>query len=251
MNNQLSKEYVIARQELENTLKITQEFSIKNSSKVAVHSVDWVLSALFVRMCTTARTILLSSPRSKCTSEVWDYASHGTLLRNVIDALNSFMYLAQSGISENEKNCRFLLFSLHDAVTRKKIFEFRGSLEEAKLCSEREDEVKQDLKANSFFMDLPEKKQKHYLKGTDPFLLSKEEIIEAYGGAREDFLGLYKFLSANAHSFPMGYFKMSENDFGKGLHSQIEEEYTAMILQLTSSHLNVAKQVYANYQEQT
>ncbi|EMK3316769.1 hypothetical protein V8043_004231, partial [Vibrio vulnificus] len=251
LSKYLSNNYISAYEELKTTLRSAQEFSQRNSGEMAEHSIDFILSALYVRMCTTARTILLAAPKDTTTNSIWDYASFGTLLRNIIDALNSFMYLADKSITKEEKECRFLLFSLHDAVTRQKVFEFRGSAEQAELCRARASEVKISLSSNEYFKSLTENKQKHYLKGNDPFLLSKEEIIEANGGRRDDFLGLYKFLSANAHSYPMGYFKMAENEFGRGIHSFVEEEYTEMILQLTAGQLNVALWIYQNYKNKT
>lgn len=180
-------------------------------------------------------------------TSIWDYASLGTLLRNIMDALNSFLYLADRSLSTEEKDCRFWLFSLHDAVTRQKIFEFRGVKDLAEDCKIRAEEMRELLCNNSTFQVLEERKQKHYLKGADAFLLNKEQIIKSNGGNSDDFLGLYKFLSANAHSYPMGFFKMGEQEFGKGIHSRIEESYTEMILCLTASHLDSAFIAYENY----
>jgi hypothetical protein len=233
--------------QLEESLKKAYKLSTSRAGEVSEHSVDFLLSAIFVRICTTARTISMMAPKDKSIDSIWDYASLGTLLRNVMDALNCFLYLADSSLSKDEKDCRFWIFSLHDAVTRQKVFEFRGSQNEAEACKNRAEEVRELLRQNSTFIALEEKKQNHYLKGNDAFLLSKEQIIEASGGRREDFLGLYKFLSANAHSYPMGFFKMSEQEFGKGVHSEIEEEYTGMILSLTSSHLDSLCLAYEQY----
>ena len=239
-NQELSPQTQKAISKLSDILRRAQEFSDLQKGTISEHSVDFLLSALFVRICTTARTILFMAPKDKSANSVWDYASLGTLLRNIMDALNSFLYLADKSIEKDEKDCRFWIFSLHDAVTRQKIFVFRDSTVEAEECEKRAEEMRVLLSSNPHFNGLDKRKQKHYLKGTDAFLLSKEQIIMANGGSREDFLGLYKFLSANAHSYPMGYFKMAEQEFGKGIYSQIEESYTEMILNLTSSHLKSA-----------
>lgn len=233
--------------QLKKSLKKAYNLSASREGEISAHSVDFLLSAIFMRICTTARTISMMAPKDKSVESIWDYASLGTLLRNVMDALNSFLYLADNSLTNDEKDCRFWIFSLHDAVTRQKVFEFRGSQNEAEACKTRAEEMRELLRQNSTFTSLEEKKQKHYLKGTDAFLFSKEQIIEANGGNREDFLGLYKFLSANAHSYPMGFFKMNEQEFGKGVHSEIEEEYTSMVLSLTSSHLDSLCLAYEQY----
>jgi hypothetical protein len=234
---------------LELNLKKACELSASRGGAVSKDSVDFLLSALFVRICTTARTILMMAPSDASINSIWDYASLGTILRNIIDAMNSFLYLADRSLSKDDKDCRFWLFSLHDAVTRQKLFEFRGSKQEASACNERAEEMRSLLQTNPTFLALDPKQQKHYLKGADAFLLSKEQIIEKNGGNREDFLGLYKFLSANAHSYPMGFFKMNEQDFGTGVYSEIEGEYTEMILCLTGSHLEALCIAYRQYLE--
>lgn len=246
-NSELSSNVEASKERLKASLKRAQELSASRRGEISDHSVDFLLSALFVRICTTARTISMMAPKNNSIESIWDYSSLGTLLRNIMDALNSFLYLADRSLSREDKDCRFWLFSLHDAVTRQKIFEFRGAQNEAEACKNRAEEMRVLLCNNATFLALDVKKQKHYLKATDAFLLSKEQIIEANGGSREDFLGLYKFLSANAHSYPMGFFKMSEQEFGKGVHSAIEESYTDMILSLTSSHLDSACIAYKNY----
>tara|TARA_B110000196_G_scaffold217278_1_gene186578 strand:+ start:311 stop:1081 length:771 start_codon:yes stop_codon:yes gene_type:complete len=232
---------------LKESLRNAHDLSASRVGEMSEHSIDFLLSAIFIRICTTARTISMMAPKDNSIESIWDYASLGTLLRNIMDALNSFLYLADKSLSKEDKDCRFWLFSLHDAVTRQKIFEFRGSQKESASCKTRAEGMRDLLRKNSTFMSLDGKKQKHYLKGTDAFLLSKEQVVEANGGNREDFLGLYKFLSANAHSYPMGFFKMGEQEFGRGIYSEIEEEYTIMILSLTSSNLDSLCIAYEQY----
>jgi len=246
-NSELSSNVETSKERLKVSLMKAHKLSASRGGEISDHSVDFLLSAIFVRICTTARTISMMAPKDNSIESIWDYASLGTLLRNIMDALNSFLYLADRSLSKEDKDCRFWLFSLHDAVTRQKVFEFRGSQKEVEDCKNRAEEMRDLLRNNATFLALDDKKQKHYLKATDAFLLSKEQIIESNGGSREDFLGLYKFLSANAHSYPMGFFKMSEQEFGKGVHSAIEESYTDMILNLTSSHLDSTCIAYENY----
>lgn len=246
-NSVLNPSIETSKHQLKISLKKAQKLSTSMAREISEHSIDFLLSAIFVRICTTGRTILMMAPSDNSITSIWDYASLGTLLRNIMDALNSFLYLADRSLSTEEKDCRFWLFSLHDAVTRQKIFEFRGVKDMAEDCKIRAEEMRELLCNNSTFQVLEEKKQKHYLKGADAFLLSKEQIIKSNGGNSDDFLGLYKFLSANAHSYPMGFFKMGEQEFGKGTHSRIEESYTEMILCLTASHLDSAFIAYENY----
>ena len=88
----------------------------------------------------------MMAPKDNSIESIWDYSSLGTLLRNIMDALNSFLYLADRSLSQEDKDCRFWLFSLHDAVTRQKVFEFMGSQKEAEDCKERAEEMRDLLR---------------------------------------------------------------------------------------------------------
>lgn len=248
MNTGLTSSYQKSLDELAEILLDCQAYS-ERGGETADSSLDFMLSALYVRICTIGRSIQSYLPKFTGLDSHWDYASVGSIVRNLIDALNSFLYLSEvylpeSNLSDSESECRLLIFELHDAVTRRKVFEFRGGGEKINDCKVRANEVIQELESNEFFKSLPQSRRKHFLKGTDPFLIQKEEIIQRNGGDRDHFLGLYKFLSAHAHSYPMGYFNMHENDCGRGIHCDMEEEYMEMMAQLTSQHLLAARNVY-------
>ena len=163
-NSNLSPDIKTSINKLKESLKMAQELSASQCGEISEHSIDFLLSAIFVRICTTARTISMMAPADNSTKSIWDYASLGTLLRNIMDALNSFLYIADKSLSKEDKDCRFWLFSLHDAVTRQKVFEFRGSYLEAEACKNRAEEMRDLLRSNTTFMALDDKKQKHYLK---------------------------------------------------------------------------------------
>ncbi|MFY6043017.1 hypothetical protein ACOUVZ_10805 [Acinetobacter baumannii] len=57
---------------------------------------------------------------------------------------------------------------------------------------------------------------------------------------KNDFRLWYKLLSANIHSYPMGFFRMIDGDRGTGVHSELEENYSAVALDLAESYLKRA-----------
>ena len=237
----ISQEYKNALDLLDNTLneciRTSQQYAdIK--SKEARH---YYASVLFTRMCTMGVSFIRFVPGNRyvaSTFDHWDYATAASLTRNQTDCLNTMLYLTEDGLSPEEWDCRWNLFNLHDAVCRKKIFEFRGeTLQVTKFESDAE-VVRNRLKINPFFNNFTEKQQKHYLKGTAPFILEKEEIVTRNGGDKDDYLGLYKFLSVHTHSFPMSFYSMDESERGRGLHSDVEEEYTCMCINIMNSSLN-------------
>lgn len=242
-----SHEYSHSINQFEKELKECLNSSKQYEGIEAPEGLHFYASVLFTRICVIGMSILrLSNGNSYSLSKLdhWDYASVASLTRNLIDCLNTFLYLCEQNLSTKEWECRWNVFNLHDAMTRKKIFEFRNSPNEASDAAVHADEIRDRLKNNLYFTELSEKQQTHYLKGNTAFLLSKEEIVQRNGGDKDEYLGIYKFLSVQTHSFPMNFYKMGEVERGRGIHSEVEEEYTSMCIELATSHLYAARIKY-------
>lgn len=242
-----SEEYMNAVSALESKAEECGKISRKYAGLPAPDGLHFYASVLFTRMVVIGMSVLRLSEGnrfSKSSIEHWDYASVASLVRNMMDCLNTFLYLCEDGLSTDEWDCRWNIFNLHDAVTRRKIFEFRASFSEANDASSHADEIRERLRKNAYFCSLPEARQKHYLKGSDAYLLAKEEIVRRGGGDSNDFLGLYKFLSVQAHSYPMNFYKMGDVERGRGIHSEVEENYTCICVELATSHLEAARIKY-------
>lgn len=154
-----SEEYMNAIAALESKAEECAKISQKYAGIPAPEGLHFYASVLFTRMVVISISVLRLSEGnrfSKSSIEHWDYASVASLVRNMMDCLNTFLYLCEDGLSTDEWGCRWNVFNLHDAVTRRKIFEFRGSLSEANDASSHADEIRERLKKNAFFA--------HYLR---------------------------------------------------------------------------------------
>ena len=127
---------------------------------------------------------------------------------------------------------------MHDYYSRKQFFSFfPDSYDGERENVEIEKLVLEKLESCSFFKDLQENEKSKYLKGKNAFFISREDIEEREGVDKNDFRYWYKLLSTNVHSFPMGFFRMIEGNRGTGVHSEVEEGYSAVALELAESYL--------------
>jgi len=195
---------------------------------------------LFTKLCTTGRSLrkLLDHDVSKEYKLDWDYSSAFSLTRNMMECYQTLFYLCFDDVLDEELKARKALFNVHDYYSRKIFFSFvSNDIEIERENIEMEELVLNQLKENNFFKSLSEQQKNQYLKGKNAFFISREEIEEKEGMYKNDFRYWYKFLSSNVHSYPMGFFRMIDGDRGTGVHSEVEEKYSAMALELATVYL--------------
>ena len=103
------------------------------------------------------------------------------------------------------------------------------------------DELRVRLNENTYFMSMPEKQRKKFLKGGDAYLFSLEDIAEHAGVDRSTFRWIYKLLSSHVHGLPMSFYRMDSQERGRGVYSEIEEGYTSFCFSFTTSLLTSAR----------
>jgi hypothetical protein len=101
-----------------------------------------------------------------------------------------------------------------------------------------------ELKTNSYFQRLTPKQQRHYLKGNNALFMSKDQIVQSYGDDVNEFRCLYHFLSNQVHSLPMSFYRMSEEERGRGVESEVEVDYTSLCLDTARQYLDQACKNY-------
>jgi len=192
---------------------------------------------LFTKMCVTGMSIFVLSPNSEVATEKiehWDFSSLFSLTRNLMESYQTLFYLCIDKITDNERKARRKLFNLHDYYSRKKLFSFTSEPIEDKDIEEL---VIRELKETEYFKNLPEKQQQHFLKGEHSFFISREDIEEKTGTNRDDFKFIYKLLSSNTHTFPMGFYRMMDGERGTGVRSKTEVAYSSYALYISSHYL--------------
>jgi len=189
-------------------------------------------SVLFTAMITRAVSLAIAAPHSPWAQKLiehWDYATLTGIVRTILEVRIAFYYLCIDPCSADEWDCRWNVFNLHDCLSRKKLFEVSGTPEEAKKFDEQAEDLRNRLRANSFFVALQSGQKKNLLSGRTAFLYPLEEIAEKAGVDRQQFKFLYVLFSSHVHSLPMSFYRIGD-ERGRGLPTPAEEGYTCLCL---------------------
>ena len=231
--------------EFNKTLKETVKLSHDRAGIPSPTGKHFYASVLFTRLCVSAVSLQKLSPDPRLLGQDahWDYASACSITRNIVECYLIFHYLCVQTVDDIKWEARWRLFNLHDCIQRTKVFaslNIAPEGEAAKVIKITLDE----LKANGYFQRLTQKQQQHYLKGNSALFMSQDQIVQSYGGDVNEFRFLYRFLSNQVHSLPMSFYRVSEQERGRGVESEVEVGYTALCLNTACQYLDQARKDY-------
>jgi len=206
-----------------------------------VNARRWFASVLFTRICTTGMSLLCLVPRSRFAGksiEHYDFGAVASLARNIAECYFVFFYLCVDEFSDDEWYSRLNILHLHDCVSRLKMFrDFDPSNPRLPSFEQQAEELRERLKQLPYFMALPEKQRKRFLKGDSALLLNQDQLLERLGVAVGPFRGMYRFISSHVHSFPLAFYLMGERDQGRGVESDWVKQSIADALEFAESPL--------------
>ncbi|MDR6678443.1 DUF5677 domain-containing protein [Pseudomonas oryzihabitans] len=200
-------------------------------------------SVIFTALCTRAVSLLTLVPHTPWASKLiehLDYASVAVITRTILELRLAFHYLCAEECSQDEWDCRWNIFNLHDCTSRRRMFEAtEDGAEQLEGFTIQAEELRDRLRANPFFQSLPAKSQKNLLHGQTAYIMPLENIGERVGVDKQTFRWLYVLLSSHVHGLPMSFYRISEGaaERGRGLPSATEESYTCLLLSFSMSLL--------------
>jgi hypothetical protein len=207
------------------------EQAIATSHATANRRVDErraLASVLFTRLCVLSVSIISLCPRSKLNpgTKHWDFSAVASLSRNLFEGALLLFYFAFDDVEEVEWEARLKVMQLHDCVSRLHMFRDLGNNDEDLPEFERQaEELRTVLMKNSHFMNLDSSRRKKLLNGDRTTILTLHEIFEKSGGDWSGHWGLYRFWSAQTHSFPLGFYRSVEQGRGRGVENDAEKAY--------------------------
>jgi hypothetical protein len=204
-------------------------------------------SVLFTSLISRGISLSILAPHSPWADKLiehWDYASAAVITRTMIELRTAFHYLCIDDCSEEEWQCRWALLNLHDRLSRKRLLEsYSGASDDGPKFEAQAEELRDCLRSNEHFMSL--RHQRKLLNGQTPYLFSIEDMAEKAGIPKNHYRFLHIMLSSHVHGLPMSYFRMGEQERGRGLPSPIEEGYTSVCLSCAASLLaNTREEVH-------
>ncbi|WP_188861306.1 DUF5677 domain-containing protein [Marinobacterium nitratireducens] len=244
MSNQPSEHYKKCITALDEAVRRSVSVSQACAGIPSPTGAHFYASVLFTSLCTRAvsvATLAPYSPWSHKLIEHWDYASMASLTRSLLEIRIAFFYLCIESCSEDEWNCRWNVFNIHDCKSRMHLFsEFPEPPENIAGFEKQLNDLRERLRKNDFFISIPDNQKKQFLNGNKAYLSSLEDIASRAGVDLNTFRWLYKFLSSHVHGFPMSFYRMGVQDRGRGVLSDTEESYTSFCLSLVASLLNTS-----------
>ncbi len=226
---------------LDNIVRECMHVSHRYGGIPAPTSRHFYASVLFTSLITKGVSLVSLAPHSPWAAkqiEHWDYATAAGIARTMLEARLVYYYLCTDQCPDDEWQCRWNILNLHDCTARRRLFDALGQSDQVAGFDQQADELRERLKANSFFNSLPGG-QKKILNGQTTYLMPLEDIAERAGLEKTTFRYLYILLSSHVHSLPMSFYRMGgdEPDRGRGLPSPVEENYTTLCLSLACTFL--------------
>lgn len=202
-------------------------------------------SVLFTALCTRGVTLAVLTPYSnwaKREFEHWDYGSAAGIVRSILEIRIAFFYLCSEKVSDEEWQCRWNIFNLHDCTSRILLFKEIPNAEDQIAGFEvQRNELKARLEENHQFSALTLGEKKKFLNGQSAYMQPLEAIAERAGVELQTFRMVYRLFSSQVHGLPMAYYRMGELDRGRGTYSSSEEGFTALCLSLAASLLAASR----------
>lgn len=241
MENRVSPEYNKIIKGLDSVIRECIDVSQNFAGIASPTGAHYYASVLFTSLCTRGVTLAILSPHSLWNEkkiEHWDFSSIAGIVRSILEVRIAFFYLCSEEIAPVEWNCRWNIFNLHDCISRTHLFSEMPESQDHLVGFETQvNEIRDHLKGNTFFCNLPIKRQNELLKGKSAYLFPLEEIAVNAGVDLHHFRLLYKLLSSQVHGLPMSFYRNSENKRGSGVHSDSEEGFTTLCLSFAISLL--------------
>jgi hypothetical protein len=204
-------------------------------------------SVLFTKFTVTAISLLKLLPtRKKDEAAVintgsfrtaiennWDFTAIAALSRTLFENSLTLFYLCFDSIDEDEWLSRLNLMQLHDHTTRRKTFHSGESQNPQSAFVA--DDLNKKLNGRTYFRSLPPKRRTEFLRGAKIHFHSHEEILKRMGKTGvEGYISFWHWWSSYAHSFPMSYFRMAEQDRGGGVQNNQDLLYIGGSLELVN-----------------
>ncbi|MDI1301303.1 MAG: DUF5677 domain-containing protein [bacterium] len=242
LGNHPSKEYLDRVDMLDNVVRECMYVSRIHGGIPSPTTRHYYASVLFTALITrgvSLAQLVPFTPWADKKIEHWDYSTAAGIVRTMLELRVAFYYLCEDKCSDDEWNCRWNIFNMHDCSSRIKLFTELGNTEEADKYREHANEIRDRLISNAHFNSLAVSEQKKCLNGKKPYVQSYEDIAEKAGIEKTYFRWLYTLFSSHVHGLPMSFYRIGCGLDGRGcgLPTPAEENYTSLCLSLASTFL--------------
>jgi hypothetical protein len=230
IGDQPSADYLRSVDVLDNVVREGITVSRQYAGIQAPSSKHFYASVLYTALLSRSVSLLMLAPHSPWARKMiehWDYASAAVIVRTMLELRAAFHYLCVDQCSNEEWNCRWNLLNLHDCCSRIRLFEAKPSSDKGLAGLQvQAEELRGRLKANNHFVT--QNHQQRLLNGQSAYLYPLEDMLEKAGLEKETYRYLNVLFSSHVHGLPMSYYRMADQNRGRGIPSPVEEGYTTI-----------------------
>lgn len=201
-------------------------------------------SAIFTRMCGHGILMMRAAPLTRWVTsdfEDWDFSAVASHARAILEGYLLFSYLIEEPESEAELQARINVMHMNDCTRRIDLHKNLGIPEEEwSGFWKQQEEIRERLLKNNYFLALPQATQKSCLNGKFLMIKSRDELLEENGFDKGHFDALYNFWSQHTHILPLSFYRLEPNGRGTGLENDAERSYIGESLSYCANVLSLA-----------
>ncbi|MGY8709544.1 DUF5677 domain-containing protein [Bradyrhizobium sp. 18BD] len=184
-------------------------------------------TAILGRMCITAMsTQAIFRQHEAGTLPFMDSTSIAILCRALIEAGIMYWYLTEEG-SDEEWAFRLQVMRVHDAAARVRFLKvlIPEEADEARLALSH---LRDELKEMPLFKKRQEAERTRLRSGEVVYVNGMRSVVKQIGIDQDYYDGLYNYLSAQAHSTPISYFRDSDDPAQQVLWPRLFSQYSLL-----------------------
>ncbi len=201
------------------------------------HSRQYYCSLLFLKICQTCSSQFQLSPDptfDDFEEQPLDFSASAALARVVMDTFVAWFHFGYENCPENEYETRELLLFWRDYRVRSRFLVPLGGKKVEAYSGFHHSNLKDRLRANSYWQTIDEKERKHILK-KNLLLQSPKEVFDRAGFNSEEILALYTYYSAHTHCDSVSFMRTGRNGRGTGFVNK--SDLSGMATSLESSRV--------------
>ena len=222
MSEKFEEKYAQARTEFDKLLVYATNLSFETTGLPATSTRIEDASLIFTKIVghTISVARLLPTglvPKTPGMSEFWDLSSICALIRALIDAYYALAYISIDEISEDEREFRRLLWTMHAESRRHHMLQLIGSTSpDGKVLAEKVSKLKTQIEAHPFIKTLDKEVRKKIQRVECSSHLTHKQLNERFRIDHNYYQAVYVFLSCYVHSFPFSLTQLTDFKAGTG-----------------------------------
>lgn len=200
---------------------------------------------VYTRLCGHGVSMIRAAPYSrwvKSDFEDWNFSALASHARSILEGYLSFSYLIDPPINDAHLEARLYVMHLNESTRRMEFHMDLGSEQSRMyLYTAQQEEIRQKLLTNEYFISLPPRVQKFCLSGNCMMIESRDQLLDKLISENKlHFNAIFDIWSQYLHILPLSFYRIEPNGRGCGVENDADRNYMGHALQLSAELLTIA-----------